>query len=250
MDMAIVDAVAAGESAPTLRLYRWERPSVSIGNHQDPSHGIDLDFCAGRRIPVVRRPTGGRAILHTDDVTYSVSVRADEIEHGRSVIGSYRWISRGLVAGLQQLGIDAEMGRGEDSRSQGRRSADCFRSAAGSDVVAGGRKLIGSAQCRRRGAILQQGTIPLEAKPPELGGVFADGLPDHGWLQGDPQEVEEAILRGFRQLGVELIGDEPSEGERGAAGRFLADVAVCYEGGYGEWRRRFLPSMMKSTSFG
>jgi lipoate-protein ligase A len=218
LDAAICDAVAAGESPPTLRLYRWDRPSVSIGKFQDPWRGIDPEFCAAHAIPVVRRPTGGRAILHTDDVTYSVSVRTDGIEHGGSVVRSYQWISRGLIAGLKLLAVDAEMGRGNDSRVERARSADCFRSATSSDLVAGGRKVIGSAQCRRRGAILQQGTIPLRAKPRELAGVFRDGLPAHGWLDADPGEIEEAIIRGFEQVGVELSLGSLYAGEREATG--------------------------------
>jgi len=226
LDIAISEAVAQGDSPPTLRIYRWRRPSVSIGKLQDVRAGIDVGFCAAHDVPVVRRPTGGRAILHTDDVTYSVSVRPGEIEEGAGVVRSYRWISRGLIAALQLLGVDAEMGNGRYSRAQRDKSPDCFRSTAGGDVMAGGRKVIGSAQCRRRGVILQQGTLPRHAKPPELSGVFSDGLPDHPWLPLDPDLIEDAIVRGFRGLGVELVLGQASSAEGRAAAAYAPVVGI------------------------
>ena len=224
LDTAIADAVAAGESPPTLRIYRWNRPTISVGRLQNVAEGIDLAFCEEHDVPLVRRPTGGRAILHKDDVTYSVAVKASDIASGGSVVESYKWISRGLVAGLVRVGIDAEMGNGRDSRADRKRSADCFRSTARSDVMAEGRKVIGSAQCRRRGAILQQGTIPLQAKPAELRGVFRDRLPDHPWLIADPGVIEEAIIQGFGEVGVELSLGEVSDTETKAALSIVASA--------------------------
>src|SRR5262249_61437229 len=97
LDEAILDAVAEGISPPTVRLYRWESPSISIGKFQLAARGLDLAACAARDIPVVRRPTGGRAVLHWSDQTFSIILPSSFLcDHSRSVVAPFRW----LVAAL------------------------------------------------------------------------------------------------------------------------------------------------------
>jgi lipoate-protein ligase A len=171
IDVAIAEAHARGWAPPTVRIYRWSRPTLSLGRFQDPGEGIDFDLCAELEIAVVRRPTGGRAILHTDDVTYSFIARQELLRCGTSVGASYKEISLGIRGGLGRLGICAVLGQRPKERDT-RRSAECFASTSLADLCVAGTKVAGCAQCRHGGVILQQGTIPLGPKPEALMKVF------------------------------------------------------------------------------
>lgn len=159
VDETIAQACAAGESPPTLRFYRWTPPAVSLGRHQ-PAAEIDMDAVAALAYEVVRRPTGGRAILHTDELTYSVSAPESEPRMAGGVMGAYLRLSNGLLAGLQRLGVSAQKA-GRDARAGKDVSAACFEVPSAYEITAGGRKLMGSAQSRRRGYVLQHGSLPL-----------------------------------------------------------------------------------------
>jgi lipoate-protein ligase A len=169
VDEAMLEAGVAGLIAPTLRCYAWAPPTVSLGFFQPLDERIDLAQIAARGFGLVRRPSGGRAILHKDELTYSVVVPESLIPDGRSVMGSYRALSRGIEAGLQLLGLGAEM----PDRRQGPRlkaaglPTVCFAASAGGDMVAGGRKIVGSAQTRRGGVIMQHGSVPIHLDPAE-----------------------------------------------------------------------------------
>lgn len=157
VDEAILSAVVAGASPPTLRFYAWMPPCLSLGYGQ-PASDIDvgrLNALGWRR---VRRPTGGRAILHTDEVTYSVALPADHALAEGDVVASYRRISRALVAGLELLGAAPKADKSTDSGNGG---PVCFETPSHYEITIGGRKLVGSAQVRRRGGVLQHGTLPL-----------------------------------------------------------------------------------------
>jgi len=174
VDQAIMRAVACEEKPPTLRLYGWRPPAVSLGYFQAFDDGIDISECRRRGYDIVRRPTGGRAILHDHEVTYSFCIRQEALRDGRSVMGSYREISRGIVAGLAGLG--AQVGLGADAskpaRTRARPDTICFAKAARCDLTAGGRKIVGSAQVRRNGAILQHGSIPISISPDDHAAVM------------------------------------------------------------------------------
>src|SRR5262245_55330813 len=147
LDEAILDAVIEGISPPTIRLYRWERPAISVGKFQHVCRGLNVDACAALGVPVVRRLTGGRAVLHGSDQTFSLMVPSNFLgEHARSVVASYRWLSQGFVAALRSLRLFGSMGECE-RRTE--RNGDCFAARSQADVLtAGGEKLVGSAQCR------------------------------------------------------------------------------------------------------
>jgi lipoate-protein ligase A len=243
VDEAILTAVAEGRSQPTLRFFAWEPPCLSIGYNQ-AANEVDITKCRQAGVDVVRRPTGGRAILHTDELTYSIVAPQVEPRVAGGVVESYRRLSVGLVRGLCLLGVDvaqAEAGHsavaptGQDADV----SAACFDAPSAYEVTAGGRKLVGSAQVRRRGAVLQHGSLPLqgditricdylavssekqrEALRQELRGRATSLERVLGW--GVPfAQVVEALLRGFSEaLNLHMEAGELSHHELALAQQF------------------------------
>ena len=159
VDQAIAEACTAGESLPTVRFYRWQPPAVSLGRHQ-PLAEIDADAVAARGYEIVRRPTGGRAILHIDEFTYAVAAPDSDPRMAGGVMDAYLRISNALMLGLQALGVAADKAPGS-VRVGKDVSAACFEVPSAYEITAGGRKLIGSAQSRRAGYVLQHGSLPL-----------------------------------------------------------------------------------------
>lgn len=158
-DVALLRSVAGGRARPTLRLYRWKGPWVSLGYAQDARKAVDLAACEEAGVGLVRRPTGGKALLHGTDLTYCLTLPDSHPVARTSVARSYLTISKALVDALALLGLegtlaDRESGRGETTRA-------CFEEHRVETVSLGGRKLIGSAQARREGGLLQHGSILL-----------------------------------------------------------------------------------------
>ncbi len=160
VDQAVAEAAAAGEAPATLRFYRWQPPAVSLGRHQFASD-IDDAALADRGYDLVRRATGGRAILHTDELTYSVAAPDDEPRVAGGVMDSYLRLSNALVVGLQRLGLASVAKASGSARTGPDVSAACFEVPSAYEIVDGGRKLLGSAQSRRAGYVLQHGSLPL-----------------------------------------------------------------------------------------
>jgi lipoate-protein ligase A len=163
IDEAILGAVVAGATPPTLRFYGWAPPCLSLGRSQ-PLADADLVACRAAGVHVVRRPSGGRAILHTDELTYSLALMADDPRAGEGVVDGYRRLSEGLLAGLERLGAAASQAVGQGSHGAAAGSAAtpiCFETPSNYEITARGRKLVGSAQWRARGGVLQHGTLPL-----------------------------------------------------------------------------------------
>ncbi len=159
VDQAIAEACAAGESLPTVRFYCWKPPAVSLGRLQ-PLADIDVTTVAALGYEIVRRPTGGRAILHTDEFTYSVAAAMSHPLVRGGVMDAYLRISNALLAGLRQVGVHAEKAPG-DVRVGADVSAVCFEVPSAYEITIGSRKLMGSAQSRRAGYVLQHGSLPL-----------------------------------------------------------------------------------------
>ncbi len=158
VDEAILRAVACDEAPPTLRLYAWSPPCLSLGYSQ-PWEDVDVTRLRARQWDVVRRPTGGRAILHTDELTYAlIAPTHHPLMHG-GVLPSYRRIARGLLAALRLLGLDAQL-EGEHPPSPQAKPV-CFEVPSSYEITVQGRKILGSAQARSAGAVLQHGTLPL-----------------------------------------------------------------------------------------
>ncbi len=147
-------------SAPILRFYDWSAPCVSIGRLQK---NFDFDRAKHAGFEVVRRPTGGRAVLHQHEITYCAVLHSSHLpRESRSVVGAYNWLSAGFLNGLQTLGIRAQLGSAHAGSTPGSPEANCFGAAAQCDFLVGGKKLIGAAQCRKNDVILQHGAILLD----------------------------------------------------------------------------------------
>jgi len=159
IDEAILHTVADGVGPPTLRFYQWAPPCLSLGYNQ---HYTEVDEVACTRLGYtwVRRPTGGRAILHIDELTYSVIAPASDPRVEGGIVESYRRLSSGLLDGLRALGADVFQAQTEKVRNS-KKSGVCFDTPSNYEITVRGKKLIGSAQVRRRGMVLQHGTLPL-----------------------------------------------------------------------------------------
>ena len=200
VDEALLREVAAGRSGPVLRLYRWHPAAVSLGHGQQAACELDLERCRRAGIDVVQRISGGRAVLHGDELTYCVVSRDDDPRLGVSIAESHRAIASSLMAGLRHFGIEARLERRSPAPSPRPRTGDgrtgdgrtgnapetrararagnhgnammpCFSSAARWEITCQGRKLIGSAQRRVRGGLMQHGSIlvgPQHRQLPDL----------------------------------------------------------------------------------
>lgn len=157
LDAALLNDAKSPDFVPMLRFYDWLNPTLTIGYGQ-PRSDIDFDALKLDGVDFAVRPTGGRAVLHWDEITYSIILPSGHPISESSVLESYHAISVGLADGLRRLGIEAEISRGE---SGGHKNPSCFSSTSRYEVSVGGKKLIGSAQRRKNGALLQQGSIPI-----------------------------------------------------------------------------------------
>ncbi|OYD17574.1 hypothetical protein CH333_00155 [candidate division WOR-3 bacterium JGI_Cruoil_03_44_89] len=153
VDSAILEKFKEGSTPPTIRFFWFAPPCVSIGRLQCP------DTVDGAEYYLVRRPTGGRAVVHEDDLSYSISCKRDDSVFGGNVLQTYMRSSRILVEAVRRLEIDAEIVR---TRSGGERSPLCFQSKSRYEVVSGDKKIIGSAQKREGEFVLLQGSISLD----------------------------------------------------------------------------------------
>ena len=165
-DEVLFDAVSRGESPPVLRFYQWEKPTVSLGYGQDAQASLNLNFCRQRGLPVVRRITGGRAVIHASELTYAVISPEKTSLFPGSIQGNYAVIAGLLKEAIEEFGIAVEMASGKrggfsDGTRDFRYNA-CFNSPSIHELVVDGRKITGSAQMRRQGFFLQHGSIPVE----------------------------------------------------------------------------------------
>ena len=161
VDEAILEACGQGDVPPTLRLYAWEPACLSLGYAQ-PAADVDYERLETHGWDIVRRPTGGRAILHTDELTYAVIGPHSEPRLAGSVLESYQRLSEALLKALHLMGIPAQaqekpaIPTGSDPKGP-----VCFEVPSNYEITVNGKKLIGSAQARRRQGVLQHGSLPL-----------------------------------------------------------------------------------------
>jgi len=229
VDEALAEAVDAGRSAPVLRLYRWSPPALSLGFSQ-PFEAADAAFSAAHGVDVVRRPTGGRAVLHHLELTYAVVAALGEGPFTHDLQAAYQAICRALVAGLGALGIPAEVsGRPSGDLVKPTQAIPCFVGPAAGEVVARGRKLVGSAMRRVGSSILQHGSI-LEGWDGALQAGCL-GLPDDSGLRPAvvtladllgsspaPEALAGAVAEGFAaSFGIELERSSLTPGEEARA---------------------------------
>jgi lipoate-protein ligase A len=220
-DWVLLEGVAADAAPPTLRLYGWRPPCLSLGRHQG-TDAADLELCRAAGVDVVRRPTGGRAVLHHLELTYAVAAALGRGPMPRALQEAYRLICTGLVAACAALGVATELTGGEvNLELPGPRSVvPCFKAPAGGEVVVAGRKLVGSAMRAHDGAVLQHGAILLDWDGQLQAGSM--GLDDDTGLRPfvttlreqlgrvpGRGELDDALARGFSEaLGIAL---EPAD---------------------------------------
>lgn len=243
MDEALALAAAIpgepGHAVPTLRLYTWDRPSVSLGSFQGMDE-IDAGYCDISGIPVVRRPTGGRGILHGVELTYGFSAPTYGGLFAGGLFDSYRLLGEAFLLAFRSLGIPCE----SESRKRGRagHTGVCFQSTSYGEISVAGRKIIGSAQRRLQGSMLQQGSIPLELDYEGMGRVFLKGAADRAGMAGLREIVpgltetalRDAIVMAAQEtFGVRLNPVAPSPREQELADRLKVQR---YESA--EWTRR------------
>jgi len=161
VDEAILEAVVHGDAPPTLRLYAWQPPCLSLG-HAQPWADVDWKRLTTSGWDLVRRPTGGRAILHTDELTYAVIGPQEEPRLKGGVLESYRRLSQALLEALNLLSLPAQAQPIAVSNQNGDANGPvCFEVPSNYEITVKGKKLLGSAQARRQSGILQHGTLPL-----------------------------------------------------------------------------------------
>ncbi len=189
-DVAILHAVSDGVAPPTLRLYGWDPPCLTLGRHQG-TDAANLEFCRAEDIDVVRRPTGGRALLHDLELTYAVAAPVGSGPLPRGLQDAYRTICNALVRAMQVLGVDAELTGGDvNLQLPGPTSTvPCFEAPAGGEVVVAGRKLIGSAMRAHGSTILQHGAILIGWNGRLQAGAM--GLPDDSSLRPQVTTLED-----------------------------------------------------------
>jgi lipoate-protein ligase A len=164
IDEALLQSVGRGQSVPCLRLYRWTPLCLSLGMSQ-PASDADRDRLRAYGWGLVRRLTGGRAILHTDEITYSVAFPVNHPLVSGGIVESYRRISGGLLRALASLGMDAEAKpQYPDVTGAGGKASVrpvCFEVPSKYEIAANGKKMVGSAQVRKYDGVLQHGSLPL-----------------------------------------------------------------------------------------
>ncbi len=163
---AVLLAAAESGAPPVLRVFRFAPPGITLGRAQDPARELDLERCRREGVGWAVRPTGGRAIFHDEEWTYSLAAPLDDPAWGGDLARAYGAVSRLLAEALRQLEVPVRLARGEARgdlapRVAGGAAPPCFASTARHEIVLEGRKLVGSAQRRTARALLQQGSVLL-----------------------------------------------------------------------------------------
>lgn len=252
LDEALLSEVGSGRSGPVIRVYGWSPACISLGHFQDPARELDLDRVRELGYGVVIRSTGGRAVLHIDELTYSIIAPPEAETWCISQAASYRAISQAVVRALAAEGFGVTLDRGYpvEKPSDLRAMTPCFSSTARSEVVWGDRKVVGSAQRRLRGAFLQHGSILVSPRHRRM----VDCLNLDGWkraryleiLDRNAVSLEEALGRPveWRELaegfGTRLASALGVEASIGAATPEETSLAAALEAGKSERMREWL----------
>jgi len=263
IDEAIMIAHREGLVPPTIRFYQWSPPAVSLGYFQDLQKEINVDVCRNMGIDIVRRPTGGKAVLHDKELTYSFVIRESHPLVNDSILETYKKISGGMIRGLSCLGIKAELvPLGEklknetllnkEEKSEIRYSdikSICFSVPSQYEVQIEGKKIVGSAQVRKREIVLQHGSLLIELEKDKLFSVFnfpsaqirerlktrfkATSLEDILKRKINFSELSEILPRGFEEeFGVRLIEGKLTEQEEKISKELLENKYSTYEWNY------------------
>jgi lipoate-protein ligase A len=241
VDEVLADACRRGLIGPTLRLYGWDRPSISLGYFQRPESTVDLDQCRAAGVPVVKRTTGGRAVYHHREVTYSLVAPTPHPLFAPTIRGAYEVVARAVASGLTDLGLPVELhARDPERPRRGTRTPLCFDSTSRSELTLNGKKVVGSAQRRWPTAFLQHGSILLSYNASEAESWFhghaaaPESITGLDLVRGDvsPDDVRRALCFsvertfGIRLLAGALSSDEADAVAQSSPGRDLTVTQV------------------------
>jgi lipoate-protein ligase A len=223
LDEAVLESVASGSSLPTLRFYGWKPRAISLGYFQGIRDEIDIDACREHGVDIVRRITGGGAVFHDAELTYSIVIPEGHPLAPPSILDSYGILCAGIIDGLKELGIISEF-------------------SPINDILSGGRKISGNAQTRKKGCLLQHGTVLINVdvdtmftllkvpKEKALGKMIADAkarvtsLSDILHSEIAFEDVVFAVQKGFaRALDLDSLEDSPTKEELAKA-KELAEI--------------------------
>ncbi len=235
------------EALPTLRFYGWQSPAVSMGYFQNTFREVDVKSCRRHGIDIVRRPTGGKAVLHDRDLTYAVVARGNDPLFPDDILGTYRVISGCIAEGLSRIGIKAEIADEERSFQDNCLKTSCFSSPSRYELLVEGRKICGSAQVRSHGVFLQHGSILVDFDPFKTCAVMlphhheeekyieqlwrsVTSIDNHVSQPVDLTMLCDVLRKGFEKaLGIRLVEQDlsPEEEELGAwllRNKYLTDT--------------------------
>ncbi len=243
MNMAIDEAIAIacekGIAPPTLRLYAWKPPCISVGYFQNADEVIDISECKRQNIDIVRRLTGGKAVLHNKELTYSIISPSKNQIFSNGIKGSYKLIADCLLHGIKNLGISAEI---TDKPSKKENGFSCFLDTSFYEISVKDKKLIGSAQKRWRNLFLQHGSIIISPAYIQLAGLLkfnnevermgfinlhekkSTSIEEETKMGSDIFEIKSSIKKGFEEkTGIRLIEDRLTVFEEKEAERLLKE---------------------------
>lgn len=266
MNMAIDEAIMithrGGLVPPTIRFYQWSPPAVSLGYFQDLQKEIDVEACKERGIDIVRRPTGGKAVLHDQELTYSFVIRENHPLVNDTILETYKKISGGIIRGLSYLGIKSELvplrGKLENNllgRSDKTRihhldfKSICFSIPSQYEVQVEGKKIVGSAQVRKGGVVLQHGSLLIKLEKDKLFSIFnfpsvqikdrlkfkfnATSLEEILKRKINFSELSEILPQGFEEeFGVRLVESKLTSQEEKISQELLENKYSTYEWNY------------------
>ncbi len=262
IDEAIMIAHREGLVPPTIRFYQWSPAAVSLGYFQDLKKEIDVDACKNLGIDIIRRPTGGKAVLHDKELTYSFIIKENHPLVNDSILETYKKISGGMIRGLFYLGIKAELvplreklkssSSGNEIKSIISHSdikSICFSVPSQYEVQVEGKKIVGSAQVRKREIVLQHGSLLIELEKDKLFSVFnfpsvqireglktrfkATSLEEILKRKINFSELSEILPRGFEEeFGVKLSEGKLTEQEEKISKDLLKNKYSTYEWNY------------------
>ena len=170
IDEALLTWHSEGKIPPTIRFYGWSKPSLTVGQFQNVDSAIDFSGVEKHQCDFVRRLTGGSAVLHDDELTYSIIVSENHPKIPSTINKAYYVLSQGLLEGYRILGVDATFAEAE--KNVGNRSDVCFETSAIYEMMVDGKKISGNAQTRMKGVLLQHGSIPLSFNAEMLFDLF------------------------------------------------------------------------------
>jgi len=224
-------AVSRGTVPPTVRFYQWSKPTITLGYFQSYKKEVDSEKSKELGVDIVRRLTGGRAVLHHRELTYSLISPANNPVLRGTVLQTYLVISQGLVKGLKELGVQAEISDGK--KHYGSATAACFDSPSRYEITVLGKKLVGSAQTRHGNCILQHGSVIIKTEADLLFSClnfdneqarekakcsFVSKATSLSEVLGHPPEFREiagVLAKSFTtELGINLIPQQLSDTEQ------------------------------------